>query len=597
MILEKNDCKLSSIEKNKYYDYINKKWILTDSIINSLNSDIQIIVDCTEENDTIIFNTNNIIKPKNTININWHLTITSLLISPSTSPPPVAATVRQQPPPQSNNKKAIFTCHRDNAIFNIKSKSVTLSNIIISDCHMMARRKKSKSPPYDTIIKKSEEERGIIIFSNKCESSNNYGIIEFKNVEFKRNINTRCFSFKRKICSSLHMTHVLFENNTSPLNNVIGKLPPLTTISDTSFINNKIKFHNQSVKNKGIMMYNNGILAIQRIYVKNNIGTLFSIENGNISISDSMFQNNMNVHLNFSSSVLLMPSVLASNKANVKIDNSTFSKTKSMFIYLKDSDLIVNNSTFEYCNATVNVNGNYSAIVSEDSKLNIKNSKFSNNISNRSGGVLSIQQSDVSISKTSFYNNSASNGGAISIQCFKHQCHVNIENSDFTLNHCEYGGGALYLESFVNATIKHCYFTQNYLSLYWYGEAGVIYMTSHGWNDSSSSFMELKDIIIKNNNFINEFEKMPSMILNIDQCHFYNNSFRNGKISGIKANNGTLLSIQNTLFSDNVVYAGPLIYVKASYLFCFNCTFKNNHADSKPSAIFTEGYNQVFISI
>lgn len=107
-----NLCTLASDQINNFYDEDSKTWILTDEIIkNDLNDDIQMIVNCVNRGDTIMFDTNDVIKPISTIVITREDLTFSYYIKD---------TILKDGIFPESKAKMKFTCPDDAALFDIK---------------------------------------------------------------------------------------------------------------------------------------------------------------------------------------------------------------------------------------------------------------------------------------------------------------------------------------------------------------------------------------------------------------------------------------------------------------------------------------------
>jgi len=69
------DCGLSSSELQRYFDDSSWQWLVTDEVLQELNEDIQAVVNCTAENDVVVFQSARVIRPVTTIAVPWNLTL------------------------------------------------------------------------------------------------------------------------------------------------------------------------------------------------------------------------------------------------------------------------------------------------------------------------------------------------------------------------------------------------------------------------------------------------------------------------------------------------------------------------------------------
>lgn len=61
----------------RFYDASSQRWLLNDGVLEALDNDVQAVIECTNENDTILFVTDKTIKPARTLILSQNLTIAS----------------------------------------------------------------------------------------------------------------------------------------------------------------------------------------------------------------------------------------------------------------------------------------------------------------------------------------------------------------------------------------------------------------------------------------------------------------------------------------------------------------------------------------
>lgn len=70
-------CELSKSQMDKLYDKTSHQWTLSDSDIDELDKNIQAVINCSAEDDLILFNTKTTVRPKTSLLIPWSLTFDS----------------------------------------------------------------------------------------------------------------------------------------------------------------------------------------------------------------------------------------------------------------------------------------------------------------------------------------------------------------------------------------------------------------------------------------------------------------------------------------------------------------------------------------
>ena len=206
----------------------------------------------------------------------------------------------------------------------------------------------------------------------------------------------------------------------------------------------------------------NSTIFINNCYFQNNMGVnggaIGSIEdNCNIEILNSTFNNNS--ASNNGGSV-----ISSALNSNLKISNSTFINNRINNIEGKGGALYIGGSTTSSISAKFvdNLALDGGAIyVARLSKSNITNSIFINNKAGNEnkqgdGGAINIGAGDHQIKTSIFMNNSATNGGAVSVHSGRP---VYISNSAFDKNMAFKCGGAVF--NYGDGSVTNCNFTNN----------------------------------------------------------------------------------------------------------------------------------------
>lgn len=72
------ECPLSSRQVNRYLDADKRVWTIDDDALNDIDNDLQSVVNCTNEDDIVLFNVNQTIRPSHRVIIPWNLTLSTL---------------------------------------------------------------------------------------------------------------------------------------------------------------------------------------------------------------------------------------------------------------------------------------------------------------------------------------------------------------------------------------------------------------------------------------------------------------------------------------------------------------------------------------
>ena len=180
------------------------------------------------------------------------------------------------------------------------------------------------------------------------------------------------------------------------------------------------------------------------------------------------------------------------------------------------------------------------------------------------GGVLVAFGSSISVTSSTFTNNSASHGGVFKV----FGSSVSITSSTFSNNVATYGG-VIYAFSGYSFSISKSTFTNNYAV---YG--GVV--------QTFSSPFTITDSVFTDNNanhggvmYVYNSNNTPQSALNITSCTFTDNyANRSGVIGLYQAS----LNIANSTFTENVATQGGVVNAFKSFITISDSSFMTNKA-------------------
>ena len=222
-----------------------------------------------------------------------------------------------------------------------------------------------------------------------------------------------------------------------------------TTIIHSTFIDNK-------ANRNGVIMadYESIIDLKNNIFQKNYIGddgVVFLDNNGQAVIQNCGFTSNVAKDTG--------GAVSARNNSTIFVDSSLFNDCSADYggcIYAKvNCNVTIVNTTF------INNVAKYGAALGTmiGSRVEIKNCKFESNIAKIDAEVLdSRTNNSISISNSTFINNSAANDGTLLIYDMST---IALDNSTFIGNRADNNGGVAYVYERSNIIIKDCHFTNN----------------------------------------------------------------------------------------------------------------------------------------
>ena len=238
-------------------------------------------------------------------------------------------------------------------------------------------------------------------------------------------------------------------------------------------------------------------------------------------------------------------------------------------------------------------------------EINVTKSTFSDNYAITVGGAISIEASAVTLNESNFYNNTATNGGALYVggegtdnyiysSVFEGNKAINenepmnalggaidwvassgtIVDTRFTSNYADYGGGVYFGGKSNESTIKHCLFEDNEAKY----NGGAI--------DCNASKMYLTNTVFDGN--VAQFGAALCRETNAKSGSGENNTFKNNHayISGAALGwmGSVGINITNYTFINNSAdVAGGAIYVSPTSHNCsiIDCNFEDNYVTNE----------------
>ena len=291
---------------------------------------------------------------------------------------------------------------------------------------------------------------------------------------------------------------------------------------------------------------------------------------------------------------------------NIFITECTFQDSSNTAIFAES----VNNwssITIEYC-LFINNNGYGGGGVwlnLSTGDVSITNSTFQNNSATYGGGgvLLYLSTGDVSITDCSFQNNSVPDGDGGSVLLYLSTSDVDITNTTFQSNSAYSGGGVWFYLSSGDVSISNCIFQNNSATLTGGGVSltlsnGDVRITTTTFQNNSATsgggvrFYSTDDISILNCTFQNNIGHWGGGVhvrsstgdVSITNCTFQNNS---GTVSGSGAGVSLYaltgdVNITNCTFQDNTggngIGGAVLSHGIAGDVRITNCIFQSNSA-------------------
>lgn len=304
---------------------------------------------------------------------------------------------------------------------------------------------------------------------------------------------------------------------------------------------------NAKDKNNGGAIYNKGTLTLEGLKIQTsssaqNGGAIYN--KGKLTATKTAFSSN---NANYGGTIY--------NIGKLTLNRCTFTNNKANKVY---SAIYTTNYMYLYgCNFTKNLKT--AVYISENNKLqSIKSSSFTNN-NGSNGGAIYNNKSSLTIEKTYFGYNTASNeGGAI-----YSTGSINIAGSTFTANKAKHGGAVSNRNTITitDNSIKNNVATEN---------GGVIYNTGK---------VTLKSTKFNNNHAKNGgvlYSKTSSAkTVVVNDCQFTNNVASTGGVFYIQ--DQTKIDVRNSAFNSN---KANVLYMKtgAKGNLIYNSSITKNNA-------------------
>ncbi|MDO5851322.1 MAG: hypothetical protein Q4Q23_02420, partial [Methanobacteriaceae archaeon] len=436
-------------------------------------------------------------------------------------------------------------------------------------------------------------------------SGGNAGLIKGNNLTF--NNNTADYGGAVTVVANINFTNSRFTNNTA---NVTGgaifssseysyykfTLLSNTIVSYSNFTSNTAKMDAGAIYTHGSLTITNSEFisnsATNYAGAIGNLGSDGTLDNsGSATITDNIFFNNTATH---GGAVATQGNLNSTrNKYYNNTANSTNKESQGGAIYDIDGNGITNILYDEFSNNTASHHGGAVSIVNATA-VYINHSIFNSNqiinnseIFDRFGGGVYVYGSDVTVYNTTFYNNTAVNGGALATEGNPNlNTVVTVLNSNFTKNKVitPMGlGGAI----------------GNYLGILevnntWFEENTAVF--GGGAIANNISEVRLTNNTFKSNSIYAQYsEAFGGAIINNGTLISKNNTYENNSATGLKQtlkggqggaiaisgehNTTRLVSITQDRFINNQAQCGGAIGIfNGTNIKISNSTFISNQA-------------------
>eukprot|EP00210_Caulerpa_lentillifera_P003962 g3781.t1 len=459
-------CRLNEDDVRQFYNQSSRQWLITDAVLDAVSNDVQSIIECAQENDTLLFTTTAVVTPARTLNLTKNLTLSSQ------DEPNLVDDEGQI----STSEVARFTCPESGQLITSRSSSFTLLNIVVEGCNSSS---------------------SIIELDADCEGRS-LGSVRFRHLVIEGNILTgaaHILNSRSAMCFHLELDDIRIVHNLCAGDSCLF-------LSSRNILNNIYLINNTGGRDISpqISVFSareGSQITATNVTSEGNQIRSFYISNGNLDIIDSSFSNNAWNNTTVTRENRVYGGVLFSSNSTISIFSTTFEDnhafnggviyatdasiffvsqsnfTRNLALYVgalfvHSSSLTIHTTTLESNNATYGA-----AIYSWNATMNISDSTFKANHVNRSGGAMLVSQSNATLGNTIVqYNKAMEECGGI---CAIHWSHLIARNVSIISNSAEMRGGGIGIANGSSILCDSCKIKNNMA----YRGAGLYAISNH----------------------------------------------------------------------------------------------------------------------
>eukprot|EP00210_Caulerpa_lentillifera_P008825 g8421.t1 len=403
-------CGLSLQEVDSYYNSLSNQWLLNDTVLEMLENDIQAIVECTAENDVVILETTNIVKPQRTITVYTNLTF-------------IGRSASDFIQDRSETRTSMtFTCPDKGELIISKSPSLRIENISFSNC---------------------KNADSLIVLDPVCRRRETNGQTLIVDVAFEDNkvpLRSRLVDAGGAICTRLILDRVVVGDNQCSGSECIEL--PLSSVLRELDLNGNSGSANTSIFSAPV---NSNTAVLNSVSRRNKIRSFSVSKDSTLTLQSSRFvQNKREVVLSKKANDALGGGVLIADQASVAIRDCIFKRNSAVHggvLFTVASNITTDNCRFSYNNAGEGDGGVIYADVG--SSFNLSSSVCHQNKAFRGGVLFSNLTHTVRILDVKFEENQASWGGCMNIRGGS----MSMDTCEFVRNSATVGNGAIMTSS------------------------------------------------------------------------------------------------------------------------------------------------------
>eukprot|EP00210_Caulerpa_lentillifera_P003968 g3787.t1 len=593
-------CRLSEDDVRQFYNQSSRQWLITDEVLEAVSNDVQSIIECAQENDTLLFTTNAVVTPTRTLNLTKNLTLGS-----------------QGEPNLVDNESQIsisevtrFTCPESGQLITSRAPSFTLLNVAVEGCHSSSSIIELDADCEERPLERIRFRHVVIegnILTGAARILNSISPmcfhLELDDVRIDRNLcagDSCVFLSSRNTLNNIHLINNIRGNNSSPDLSIFSSPEGSRIIATnvTSTRNQMRSFYLSSCSFNIIdSNFNNNMWNLASVTKSNDVdgGILFS-SSSTVSISSTIFEDNYALNGGV---------IYATDASNVLISQSNFTRNEAEYggsLYVEDSSSVtISHSGFIEHKAET-----YGGVIylENQASLTLLSVSLHNN-SATTGGVIYLHgSSNGVVTDCTFTSNSATgNGGVFSIQ---RTSILNVNSSIFSSNKANYRGGVLSLHTFSSVTSFNCNFTKNKADIsgaaIYMEEQSKVSLSSLEFHNNSAQYGGAIFVYtsgsgtISGSNFTYNTALINGGAINVDTESSLNLSYIN--FSSNKASNGGAVFLfdsktlmESIRFISNNASIGGAFFSTNSTTNITDSTFEANHVEEFGGAVYLKESN------
>ena len=106
------ECALTQATKERYMAADGKTWLVDSTVLEEIENDLQLLVNCTKEGDVLSFNVRDSVRPSSGLTIPWQLTLSTQLKGTDSNDGVY---------PTDTRTKTVFACpHKNSGLFLVQ---------------------------------------------------------------------------------------------------------------------------------------------------------------------------------------------------------------------------------------------------------------------------------------------------------------------------------------------------------------------------------------------------------------------------------------------------------------------------------------------